>query len=164
MGIDRKRSPARDVAPGQESSFSTAPSGSAAYTRHAFRSNTLPPPRSTASPPASTYFTQYASDDSHVLEPTVPDADAHFAYSTTLRRHHPEGLLIFPPTPRSHIDEFGQSVSEEGPVGLFQRAVYFAKSYFPGSEENEYERLPVHRDEQKDTPSARFAHYSIEVS
>ncbi|EKM53692.1 uncharacterized protein PHACADRAFT_163996 [Phanerochaete carnosa HHB-10118-sp] len=162
MGVDRKRSPARDVAPGQESSFSTASSGSAAYTRHAFRSNTLPPPRSTASPPASAYFTQHASDDSHILEPTGPDANAHFAYSTTLRRHHAEGLLGFPPTPRGLADEFGHVVPDEGPVGVFQRAVYFVKSYFPGSEENEYERLPVHRDERKDSPSARFAHYSVE--
>lgn len=164
MGIDRKHSPAGDLTPGPEASFSTASSSSAAYARHTFRSNTLPPPRTTSSPPASAYFTQFATDDSHVLEPTVADADSHFAYSTTLRRHHPEGPLGFPPTPRANLDEFRHAIAEEGPAGLLQRAVSFVKSYFSGSESNDYERLPVYRDEQKNTPSARFAHYPIEVS
>ncbi|GJE98186.1 calcium-transporting ATPase [Phanerochaete sordida] len=159
MGIERKRSPARDLGP--ETSFSTASSSSAAYARHTFRSNTLPPPRTTGSPPASAYFTQYANDDSHVLEPTVPDANAHFAYSTTLRRHYPEPMT-FPPTPHANLEEFRHVVAEEGAAGLLQRAVAFVRSYLPGSQPEDYERLPVHRDEPKDTPSARFAHYSIE--
>ena len=172
MGVDRKRSPAHDVSLGQDLSFATASSSSsaAAYSRHNFtnRSATLPPPRSAATPPASAYFTNYAHDDTHVLEPTVPDANAHFAYSTTLRRHHPEGPLGFPQTPHGaafpNFNEIRHVVAEEGPSGLFQRTVRTIRSYFPGADTNDYDRLPTHREESKDTPSARFAHVSIDVS
>lgn len=169
--MDRKRSPARDVVSSPGSSFATASSSSAAYSRHTFtnRSATLPPPRTNASPPASAYFTHFSNDDSHVLEPTIPDASSHFAYSTTLRRHHPEGPLGFPQTPRSaglpNFDEIRNVVAEEGPSGLLQRTIRAFRSYLPGGEDShDYEMLPTHKEEHKDTPSARFAHVSIEVS
>ena len=172
MAVDRKRTPSRDPSRNPESSFATASSSSAAYSRHTFtmnRSATLPPPRTNASPPASTYFTHYANDDSHVLEPTIPDANSHFAYSTTLRRHHPDGPLGFPQTPRtaglSNFDDIRNVVAEEGPGGLFQRAVRAFRPYLPGGgDSHDYETLPVHKDEHRDTPSARFAHVSIDVS
>lgn len=93
------------------------------------------------------------------------DASSHFAYSTTLRRHHPDGPLAFPQT--SHgaalptFDQIRSVVAEEGPTGLWQRTWGTVRSYFPGS--SEYERLPSHREDTKETPSARYAHYSIEV-
>lgn len=55
-------------------------------------------------------------------------------------------------------------VTEEGPTGLWQRTLGTLKSYFPGgAREDDYERLPSRRDEHKETPSARFALFSVEV-
>lgn len=169
MGGDRKRSPPGDLYQ-TPNSYASASSSSAAYARHTFtnRSSTLPPPpRTNSSPPASAYFTHFANDDTHVLEPTSADATSHFAYSTTLRRHYPEGPLGFPQTPRgAALPNFGELrtvVAEEGAAGLFQRTVQSIKSLFSGAEQD-YERLPVHKEEAKDTPSARFAHCSVEVS
>ncbi|KIP09057.1 hypothetical protein PHLGIDRAFT_68280 [Phlebiopsis gigantea 11061_1 CR5-6] len=169
MAVDRKRTPSRDPIRTPDSSFATASSSSAAYSRRTSamnRSATLPPPRTSGSPPASAYFTHYANDDSHVLEPTIPDASSHFAYSTTLRRH-PDGPLGFPQTPRSsglaNFDDIRSVVAEEGPGGLFQRAVRAFRPYLPGGGDSQgYEALPVHKEEHKDTPSARFAHVSID--
>lgn len=162
MGVERKRSPARDLAEGP----ATASSSSSALSRHTAttRSATLPPPR-TSSPPASAYFSQFAADDSHVAQ-AAPDASSHFAYSTTLRRHQQEGPLGFTQTPHgaalSSLQELRSAVTEEGPSGLWERSVNAVKSLLPG-ESSDYERLPTHREETKDTPSAKFAHYSAEV-
>ena len=95
--------------------------------------------------------------------------DLNFAYSTTLRRHHPEGPLGFPQTPHGaafpNFDEIRNVVAEEGPAGLLQRTVQTVRSYFSSSDANDYERLPIsQRQESRDTPSARFAHCSVDVS
>ena len=167
MGIERKRSPVRDPALVPNSSYSTASTSSSSFGRHTanIRSATLPPPR-TESPPASAYFTQFSVDDTYEPHPSA-DATSHFAYSTTLRRHHPEGPLSFPQTPHGAalptFDEIRSVVAEEGPTGLWQRTVGTIKSYFPGSAHEDYERLPSRRDEHKETPSARFALFSAEV-
>lgn len=155
-----------DVGGGGESSFATAASSSSARSRHGFtnRSATLPPQRPD-SPPASAYFSDFAGDDTRPPQPT-PDAGSHFAYSTTLRRHHPEGPLAFPQTPHGAalptFDQLRSVVAEEGPSGLWDKITTTVKSYI-SSEPHDYEQLPTRREESKDTPSARFAHCSAEV-
>ena len=170
MGIERKRSPARDLNINADASFATATASSsssaAPFSRNNFtnRSATLPPPRSN-SPPASVYFSQFSVDDSHVGLPN-PDASSHFAYSTTLRRHHVDGPLGFPSPSHGNalptLQELRSVVAEEGPSGLLDRGVRTVKSLFP-SRSSDYERLPTHREEHQETPSAIFAHRSVEV-
>ncbi len=168
MGFEKKRSPGRDLSIAPDSSF-TAESSSSAFSRPTVnnRSATLPPPPRSGSPPASAYFSQFSVDDTH--EPRVAaDASAHFAYSTTLRRHHPEGPLGFPQTPHGAslptLHELRSVAAEEGPTGLWQRAVGTVKSSFPSSGSGNYERIPSHKEEHRETPSARFAHFSVDVS
>lgn len=49
------------------------------------------------SPPASTYFANFPTDpDSHADPVPLANAQEHFAYSTTLRRHHIEDPLTTP--------------------------------------------------------------------
>src|ERR1700733_13506014 len=48
-----------------------------------------PPIRST-SPPASAYFPLLSTDNNTGRLRPIPDAESHFAYSTTLRRHPTE--------------------------------------------------------------------------
>ena len=49
------------------------------------------------SPPASTYFANFPTDpDSHADPIPLANAQDHFAYSTTLRRHHVEDPLTTP--------------------------------------------------------------------
>ena len=165
MGLDRKRSPARDLSIAPETSFSTAAaSSSSAFSRHTFNGRTvsggLQPITRTESPPASAYFSEFAGDD-HELQPTTPDASAHFAYSTTLRRHHTDL-----PLGSAHGPTFNnlRTVVEEGPGGLWDRLVQMVKAPFTsGGGAGTYERIST-KEEKRDTPSARFVYYSIEVS
>ena len=162
--MERKRSPAQDIGNGyhgmNEVSFTTASSSSSASARRVYvRSPTYPPMRS-SSPPASAYFSHFTGDHHGEPVPTTPDASAHFAYSTTLRRHHVEQPLAHPPT----LGEIRNVVAEEGPSGLWQRLVQTFEGLFSKEDSRgDYERLPSQK-ESKDTPSARFAHCSIEVS
>jgi hypothetical protein len=49
------------------------------------------------SPPASAYFASFPTDpDSHADPIPLANAQEHFAYSTTLRRHHVEDALTTP--------------------------------------------------------------------
>lgn len=166
MPIDRKRSFTRDASTTPHASFTTASANAnaGAFARHTYtnRSATLPPPPRPSSPPASAYYAQYAQDDLHELQPTGGDPSSHFAYSTTLRRHHVEGPLGTPQTPGQTFQEFRNVVIEEGPSGLWDRLVSTIRRLFK-SEASEYERLPTQREQHKDTPSARFAHCSVEV-
>src|SRR5258705_13788874 len=50
----------------------------------------------TPSPPASAYF-PLLQDNEHPRFQATPGADAHFAYSTTLRRHHVDGAALSTP-------------------------------------------------------------------
>ena len=164
--MERKRSPMPDLGGGGEASFATAAVSNSARSSHGFtsRSATLPPHR-TESPPASAYFSEFAGDDTLPPQPT-PDASSHFAYSTTLRRHHPEGPLAFPQTPHGAalptFEQLRSVVSEEGTSGLWDKVMGTVRSYV-SPETHDYEALPTRREETKDTPSARFAHCSIEV-
>ncbi|ESK85567.1 calcium-transporting atpase [Moniliophthora roreri MCA 2997] len=107
-------------------------------------------PRS-ASPPASAYFHHdYDHDD---LRPT-PDADSHFAYSTTLRRHHTES------------SELTAEVLANEAQSLWARLLAFiaGKPQENGVDdrEREGERLPLQQRQLEHTPSAKFAHTSVE--
>ena len=166
MSMDRKRSPAREVAVAPES-FSTAASSSSAFARQPFSGRAQYASTRTESPPASAYFSEFAGDDNEP-QPT-PDASAHFAYSTTLRRHHTldgyggaqghtaNGVPMF--------TELRTVVTEEGAGGLWERVTQLVRAPFGGrgGSSGDYERIPT-MEEKKDTPSARFVFYSIEVS
>lgn len=105
------------------------------------------------SPPASAYFPDVSHDTEREPRPTA-GADSHFAYSTTLRRHNTEGPL---------------SAVDAGAVhNLWQRAI----EAVTGERQQHYERLEnghagpesLAHAEKKDTPSAKFAHCTVEVS
>ncbi|KAH7883388.1 hypothetical protein F5I97DRAFT_1930939 [Phlebopus sp. FC_14] len=118
------------------------------------------------SPPASSYFPTVSTLDSGEPLP-APGASTHFAYSTTLRRHHAEGSLNLHLPP--NFSDITPKVTAEG---LWQRAL----SAVTGKKYGQDEALeggyalvsgrssppPGLREEKKDTPSARFAHWSVE--
>ncbi|KAG6918869.1 hypothetical protein DXG01_010933 [Tephrocybe rancida] len=110
------------------------------------------------SPPASAYFPLISGDTNARLWST-PDAEAHFAYSTTLRRHPSEAAALSSP---AHL---ANAVNAEAQT-LWSRAV----GYVTGRR-SDYESLvetgrvtpPVERDVQSNTASAQFAHTSAQV-
>jgi len=159
MGHERKRTLAA-LAVSPESPV--ASSTSSAFSRQAYNANQgshthwQPPPRS-PSPPASAYFPLLSADHEARLRPTA-DAEAHFAYSTTLRRHHLEGTLASP-------TDLVSAVNAEA-SGLWQRAIGVITGQPPVQEMNleSGRATPLgRREEPRDTLSARFAHCSIEV-
>jgi Ca2+-transporting ATPase len=111
------------------------------------------------SPPASAYF-PLVQDDVHPRFQATPDAESHFAYSTTLRRHHVDGGAL--PTPKG----LAAAVNAEA-SSLWSQMINF----FSGRTKNDYQLLengretpPVQqRMELKGTASAKFAHCSVEV-
>jgi Ca2+-transporting ATPase len=158
----------------------SATSSSSSYTRYpssapASSMRGPPPPHTTAtmrpdSPPASAYFHQQQQQQhgppggAHTPElRAAPGAGAHFAYSTTLRRHPAED-------PLAAIAHGPQVLRDEGPAGLWHKAVDVfggaGASAASGGQANGHGHgyAPVPKEEQKDTASARFAHYSVEVS
>ncbi|KAJ8509298.1 hypothetical protein ONZ45_g8513 [Pleurotus djamor] len=96
------------------------------------------------SPPASSYFPMLSADGSARLRPT-PDADAHFAYSTTLRRHHTDSLATV----------------EAEASSIWQRIVSFITGNPPPIEGGRGSPIPQ-KEVSKDTVSSRFAHCSPE--
>ena len=140
MRVERKRS-GHALSPQASSSSSS------------FRHNmTQRPP----SPPASTYFPLLSADTDNVQLRPVADAESHFAYSTTLRRHNVEGSLTSP-------TEIAAAVNAEA-SSLWSRAL----GHITGQPESSLESrrgspVPPQRQETKDTLSARFAHTSIQV-
>ncbi|KAL1945425.1 hypothetical protein VTO73DRAFT_2276 [Trametes versicolor] len=163
MALERKRSPRPDH-------NEPPPSNASTSARARYSAN----PRSPAftnyrseSPPASAYFSHFSGDHHEEPQPTMPDAGAHFAYSTTLRRHTLEGPLgLPPPPPGTSINTLGELrnvVETEGARGLWDRTGGRVVSAF--TERDQYERLPTHRDERvvhKESASATFAHSSIQ--
>ncbi len=110
------------------------------------------------SPPASTYFPLLAGDaDNSGLRP-VPDAESHFAYSTTLRRHALDGSLSSP-------TEFAQAVNAEA-SSLWSRALRTVTGQPPERNVESGRGTPqptIQRHQTKETLSARFAHCTIQV-
>lgn len=124
------------------------------------------------SPPASSYFPLLSADTNARLRPT-PDAEAHFAYSTTLRRHYSDGAALNSPT------QFAAAVEAEA-TSLWKRALLTITGQpVPQPRDREPQRAegvesglggqrspPVgglQKEQKKDTASAKFAHYRVEV-
>ncbi|KAI6022611.1 hypothetical protein EDC04DRAFT_2575131 [Pisolithus marmoratus] len=123
-------------------------------------SNQVHTPLRPSSPPASSYFPTVSASQNGEPQP-APGASTHFAYSTTLRRHHHEHSLSIPLPAK-----LPPGVTADG---LWQRIVKLVterRSYDDGLEDG---RVLIDRDPQvpqrerrRETPSARFAHCSIE--
>ncbi|KAF4620920.1 hypothetical protein D9613_000938 [Agrocybe pediades] len=116
-------------------------------------------PRS-PSPPASAYFPLLSADTNSRLRPT-PDANAHFAYSTTLRRHQSEGAAAL-----ASPAVFAAAVNAEA-TGLWTRAI----NKITGRDSVEYQPVengrstpPAQREAPKDTASGKFAHLTAEAT
>lgn len=79
-------------------------------------------PTRSPSPPASSYFPEAHGSDS--LTPTK-DASSHFAYSTTLRRHHADSSfpLSHPSGSSSSTFQSIEDIVNKGSVGLWDRIV-----------------------------------------
>jgi hypothetical protein len=120
-------------------------------------------PDRTPSPPASAYFPLLSGDTNAQLRP-LPDADIHFAYSTTLRRHHSDGAALTSP------GHFAAAVEAEA-TSLWKRALLTVTGQPVPETPNLEHGLPTARappggglqEERKDTISAKFAHYSVGV-
>lgn len=112
------------------------------------------------SPPASAYFLPLLSEDSEARFRPTADADSHFAYSSTLRRHYSEG-----PTALKSPAFFVAAVNVKA-FSLWTRAVNF----ITGQQNNDCQRVEngtagVSTEEPtKDTASAKFAHCNVVVS
>ncbi|CCM01016.1 uncharacterized protein FIBRA_03064 [Fibroporia radiculosa] len=144
----------------------TATTSASALSRHAVSARA--PVTRPSSPPASSYFSPFSGDHDEVPKPTTPGASSHFAYSTTLVRHpHREGTLGLPLPGNSAVlpklEELRAVAESEGATGLWQRTVGAVKSFF-GQKVSSYDRLPTTqpKEDRKDTPSAVFAHHTIE--
>jgi Ca2+-transporting ATPase len=88
------------------------------------------------------------------MHPT-PGAQAHFAYSTTLRRHSLPHDEAFPGR-----ESVRYAVTDQDSAGLWDRLLGMVKGKSGGSpEENGY--IPVAKTEQ--TPSATYATYHADV-
>jgi hypothetical protein len=145
---------------------STTGSSSAYYRPQPPSATGAVPPRS-PSPPAASYFTFLSGDANDRLQST-PDAESHFSYSTTLRRHHSDGAALTSP------HDFVTAVGNEA-TSMWKRAILAVT----GQPDQDADVLPttttappngrppsvgaLQKEEKKDTISAKFAHYSIEV-
>lgn len=167
MALERKRSPS--PLPGYNGQ--PAPSASASSTSARARYNANPRSATYAtyrseSPPASAYFSHFSGDHHEEPQPTISDASAHFAYSTTLRRHTLEGPLGLPHPSAGvpSLEELRTAVQAEGARGLWERTVGRIIALF--SQQNQYEQLPTHVEAgtlHKESASAKFAHCSVQV-
>lgn len=116
-------------------------------------------PRS-PSPPASAYFPLLSANENTTRFRPTPDAEAHFAYSTQLRRHQSESAAAL-----SSPAVFAAAVNAEA-TSLWTRVV----NTMTGRKTNEYQAVengrasPLSAQAAKDTASGRWAHESIEVS
>ncbi|KAJ7350798.1 Ca-transporting ATPase [Mycena albidolilacea] len=143
MGYERKRVVSDTAAASSSSSF---------VRHHAFAP--MHDQQRSASPPASTYFPLLSGDSGARLRPTA-DAESHFAYSTTLRRHGADGSPISP------ID-IAHAVNAEA-SSLWTRAVSVVTGQpLETNLENGRMTPPPMQEQLRDTMSARFAHCSIE--
>lgn len=121
------------------------------------------------SPPASSYFPSVSATQNGEPQPS-PGAATHFAYSTTLRRHHHEPSISLHLTP--NLADITSTVAAEGLPSLWQKAKgVVTRQLSHDTTDNRYELLPMTgrvsppklRDEHRETPSARFAHWTVEV-
>ncbi|KAL4263970.1 High affinity Ca2+/Mn2+ P-type ATPase-like protein [Pleurotus pulmonarius] len=141
LGYERKR-PLTSLSLSEEPS--TSSSGFFRRSRSMHVAANDPATRS-PSPPASSYFPLLSADGSARLRPT-PDADSHFAYSTTLRRHHNDSLATV----------------EAEANSIWQRVVAFITGSANSAEAGRTSPPIAQKEAVKDTVSARFAHCSVE--
>lgn len=123
------------------------------------RSTTLPVPTRQRTPPASSYFRTSQGNDNSEPQPIVADAGSHFAYSTTLRRHHYE--LTSPTTAIQNIthgdwqgalDSFSRGTQSRHSLDRTRQSGAAYPSKGLGTPQN-----------APDTPSSKFSHSTIEV-
>jgi Ca2+-transporting ATPase len=127
-------------------------------TRGAVYRNTRSGTTRPVSPPASAYFPSFP-DDPHARPIATPNVEAHFAYSTTLRRHHTEFTALQSPA------HFAAAVNAEA-TGLWSRLIntVSGRQELEGELENGRPKYTALEQEgRSDTLSAKFAHYSVQV-
>lgn len=115
------------------------------------------PPIRSASPPASAYFPLLSEENNNTarLRP-IPDAEAHFAYSTTLRRHPTELSLA---STAQAVNAEASSVWSRFVSAITGRQEREDKEWA----ENGHANGASQSEAKQDTASARFAHCSVEV-
>ncbi|KAF8633311.1 hypothetical protein AX17_004485 [Amanita inopinata Kibby_2008] len=123
-----------------------------------FHRSNLGSARGPPSPPASAYFPLLSENAHGTLRPT-PDAEAHFAYSTTLRRHHTEVHALRSPA------DFAAAVNAEATT-VWSRTINLITGRNSQEQDRVEEGRPktstTQRESKSDTLSAKFAHYSVE--
>ncbi|KAG1740828.1 uncharacterized protein EDB91DRAFT_1052827 [Suillus paluster] len=129
------------------------------------------PQQRSPSPPASSYFPSVSTMQSGEPQP-APGASTHFAYSTTLRRHHHEGSLGLQLPP--NFSDITSSVTTDGLPSLWQKAKgVVTRQLSDVATENRYELVSMggrvsppskHREDRDrtETPSACFVHWTVE--
>ncbi|KAL0955624.1 hypothetical protein HGRIS_001857 [Hohenbuehelia grisea] len=150
---DRKRPVAHLSLEGSSSSSAAGPNNFVRRSRSVHAYHDLRSP----SPPASSYFPLLSAGDNAHLQPTA-DAESHFAYSTTLRRHRADSTLATPADIASAVEAEATS--------LWKRALTWITGNPPSAQyemvENGRASPSKGREPPRDTVSARFAHSSIE--
>lgn len=151
MGYERKRNPNLENL--SEAALAGSSSSAHAFSRPPHFSGHVAP--RSPSPPASAYFPLLSADHNSdaQLRPTR-DAEQHFAYSTTLRRHNVEPASLASPA------EFAHEASN-----LWGKALAaIAGQPSPGAHLEDGRVTPhvVPKEDRRDTVSARFAHCSVE--
>ena len=119
------------------------------------RSTTLPEPTRPGTPPASSYFLTTQGNDNAEPQPIVADAGSHFAYSTTLRRHHYE---LTNPTAAIHTITHG---NWQGALDSLSRR-HSLDHPPPGEVSYTYKGLRTPQN-APETPSSKFSHSTVEV-
>lgn len=170
MYVDKKRgSISKDDRPASQTP--AAASTSTFYTRRSsarptmahINTNNLYNNTNSPSPPATAYFSGFSEDPNARHEPTAnPDAQAHFAYSTTLRRHHVDHA--------GHATPIRTDFFPDGLKNLTYQVTRMWDNWRAGGQEYLLENgwgeqdasRPSHTP--KDGVSAQYASWSAEVS
>lgn len=114
-------------------------------------------PRRTSSPPASAYFPLLEENNARTMVPH--DAEAHFAYSTQLRRHQTELSALRSPA------DFAAAVNAR--ATSFWSRIFDTVTGRKEEREDLEDRRPAYsaleQESKGETLSAKFAHCSIQV-
>ena len=161
-GHSKKRSDSIEIyslspnTPRHITSFSTA----SALSRQPLSGRNYAHQSSQSSPPASAYFTRLNGE----AEPTpAKDANAHFAYSTTLRRHIPDTSLSCASANGSTLESISHIVSVEG-AGIWARLRRLIVGDSSRSDPYDIEQTDGRGSKAlRETLSSVYAHYTVEV-
>lgn len=122
-------------------------------------------PARSPSPPASSYFPEVHGNDSL---PATKDASSHFAYSTTLRRHHAESSFTLSHSSGASAATIQsiENLVHKGGAGLWERVV----STISGGESRDIRAEEGHMNgnghadkASQETPSSVHAHITADV-